>query len=58
MRSTIMLQGTVLAVVVFLAVLFFSPHGFAIAWAEGWVAALLTMIVYAAIAWHRHERRN
>jgi len=53
-----MLAGALVAALVFLFVVLASPHGFAIAWAEAWLCALVATIVFGAVVWHRHERRS
>ena len=58
MRRSIMLPSSMVAAVVFLLVLALSPHNFALAWAEAWIGAFVTMIVFALVVWHKHERRN
>lgn len=45
-----------IAAACFLAVFFVSPHNWAIAWAEGWLAVIVWTIVYALLVYARDRR--
>jgi len=57
MRSPEMLVGVLVMIATFLLVLVASPHSFALAWAEGWIAAIISFIVYGCVLWRTKERR-
>jgi len=50
-RNPHMLLTPAVALICFVVTLVLSPHTFAIAWAEGWLAAVLGTCVYLVLVW-------